>query len=401
MANADELKKYLKKFLLDNNHNGKTIMLSGAWGSGKTHFWQNEIEPPVKKVLEEDNRACVYVSLYGKESLKDIKSSVYLSANDENILSEGVRTFGVEALSAIKDSDFNVAKFVISLKNLKDTQKMNKGINRLKNGGIICFDDFERKSKDVDLNDLFGFISSLAFNLNCKVVIILNSDVFEGKEADVFRNVKEKTVNKLLYFEPTVEELFESIYNSDKKYGELDEHKETIKDTIIRTKELNARIYMQVLDNCLEWIQSDNDVDDKVIRVLVLSTFNFVLNHIVFDWNDVSEVYNNGSNNTVYLEKYFYKEIDFLDANLNNTFQVIAEMESDEEYPHNYPWNYMTSDEFINYLINTKKISSEVIEQNKTKIKALWKYGYELYYLNDCDEDTYNKIAKLVKTGIL
>ena len=245
MANADELKKYLKKFLLDNNHNGKTIMLSGTWGSGKTHFWQNEIEPSVKKALEEDNRACVYVSLYGKESLKDIKSSVYISANGKEIISKEVSTFGLDILSAIKDSDLKIAKMVNTGSGIIDKFKIKKGINRLKDGGIICFDDFERKSKDVDLNDLFGFISSLALNLNCKVVIILNSDVFEGKEADVFRNVKEKTVNKFFHFEPTVEELFESIYNSDKKYVELDEHKETIKDTITRTKELNARIYMQ------------------------------------------------------------------------------------------------------------------------------------------------------------
>ena len=398
MANADELKKYLKKFLLDNNHNGKTIMLSGTWGSGKTHFWQNEIEPSVKKALEEDNRACVYVSLYGKESLKDIKSSVYLSASGKEIISKEVSIFGFDILSVIKDSDLNIAKMVNIGAKIIDKSKIQKGINRLKDGGIICFDDFERKSKDVDLNDLFGFISSLALNLNCKVVIILNSDVFEGKEADVFRNVKEKTVNKFFHFEPTVEELFESIYNSDKKYGELDEHKETIMKTIKQTKELNARIYMQVLNNCLEWIQSNNDVDDKVIRVLVLSTFNFVLNHIVFDWND-SRI-EDGNN----FHKYRYKEIYFSDTALDEIFKKVTTNKKIATYPN----IFMTSEEFIKYIKEIKNISPKVIEQNKTKIKALWKYGYELYYLKhssyikfNIDEDTYNKIAKLVKTGIL
>ena len=45
------------------------------------------------------------------------------------------------------------------------------------------------KNEKLDTNFLFHF---------------LNSDVFEGKEAVIFRNVKEKTVNKFLNFSGTV-----------------------------------------------------------------------------------------------------------------------------------------------------------------------------------------------------
>lgn len=42
MANAKILKEYLvdenNGYLLDDNNNGKVIMLSGKWGSGKTFF---------------------------------------------------------------------------------------------------------------------------------------------------------------------------------------------------------------------------------------------------------------------------------------------------------------------------------------------------------------------------
>ncbi len=60
----------------------------------------------------------------------------------------------------------------------------------LVDGGIVCFDDFERKSKKIDLNDLFGFITQLSIDMNCKVVIILNSDVFKGEEARIFPKCK-------------------------------------------------------------------------------------------------------------------------------------------------------------------------------------------------------------------
>ena len=50
------LKEYLINeddgFLLNPDNNSKTIMLSGAWGAGKTHFWQNEIEPILSEKLK-------------------------------------------------------------------------------------------------------------------------------------------------------------------------------------------------------------------------------------------------------------------------------------------------------------------------------------------------------------
>ncbi len=273
MSTIEVLKEYLVGdggYLLNDLNNRKTIMLSGAWGSGKTHFWQNEIAPILTDSFKTDNRACTYVSLYGKESLKAIKQEVFLKASDEtDYLSGEVETFGIDALSSLEDSDANWAKIIKSFWDLNETRRGQKEQNRLKDGGLICFDDFERKSKKIDLNDLFGFISQLAIGLNCKVVIILNSDVFESEEANVFKTVKEKTVNKFFNFEPSIDELFDLIYQSNEKYRRLDNNRKDILDAIQETEELNARIYIQVLDNCLEWI--DKGYDDCP-RTLIWST---------------------------------------------------------------------------------------------------------------------------------
>lgn len=250
MTNTEKLKQYLLEgnnaFLLNTNNNGKTIMLSGVWGAGKTHFWQNEIEPKLKDKLRKDDKACVYVSLYGKESISEIKFEIFKEAYNaivnENIISKGASlmssltpSFGEKSLSDIFDK-----------LNKKAKESRSKEI--LDRGSVICLDDFERKSKSIDLNDLFGLISHLALSLKCKVIIILNSDVFEAEEAEMFKRVKEKTVNKFFYFEPTIDELFESIFK-DNKYDKLKDYKSKILDTIKETEELNARLYMQVLDN--------------------------------------------------------------------------------------------------------------------------------------------------------
>ena len=78
--------------------------------------------------------------------------------------------FGVNLdLSKIVDKSFE------KLEKVREEQKEEKTKTLLNSGAIICFDDFERKSKDIDLNDLFGFITNLTIEFDCKVVISLHS----------------------------------------------------------------------------------------------------------------------------------------------------------------------------------------------------------------------------------
>ncbi|CAA6811633.1 MAG: Unknown protein [uncultured Sulfurovum sp.] len=423
MSNKERLEKYLlkeKTFLLDDINNGKTIMISGAWGAGKTHFWKEEIEKEQKKIqkdgeevdkytTEEYNeglhsklkdKACVYVSLYGKASIESIELDIYMKAY-QNIV--GDADFVSKTCSVFTNVGKNLGNMAHKgaggafswIENLVDKDKFDKAGKYLENGGVICFDDFERKSKDIDLNDLFGFISQLALEYRCKVIIILNSDVFKGKEAEIFKNVKEKTVNKFLYFEPTIKELFDSI-TKDEKYSILDDYKSDILKAIEETEELNARIYMQVLDNCLEWLIVKESLDTKIVRVLTLGTFNFVLNHMVFDY--VTPINKNTSSMR---NDYTYKEINFTILTVNKVFRHIDDSKYTNGFMNNssVPRN-IKEKELIEFLLN-KGVDREYLEKNKKKIEALWKYGYRLYYVASVDKETYNEIAQFIKSGIL
>ncbi len=107
MTNTEKLKQYLLEkenaFLLNSNNNGKTIMLSGTWGAGKTHFWQNEIEPILSGKLKKENKACVYVSLYGKESISEVKFEIFKEAYNA-IVDEDIISKGASLLSSIAPS---------------------------------------------------------------------------------------------------------------------------------------------------------------------------------------------------------------------------------------------------------------------------------------------------------
>jgi len=309
-TNTEKLKDYLNNFLLNDRNNGKIVMLSGAWGAGKTHFWKEEIAKEQEKIekdnkeidkyskeeyktglhskLKDKNKACVYISLYGKTSIESIELDIFMKAykhivGDADIVSKTCSVFTNLGKNLGNIAYKGAGNAFTWLDNLIDKDKFNKAGEYLENGGIICFDDFERKSKNIDLNDLFGFISQLALEYKCKIVIILNSDVFQEEEAKVFSNVKEKTINKFLTFNPSKEELFEiifSLYQIDEKY------KEVLLKSILEMDILNARVYKNVFENFEELIEEYPDLTDSEIRFFVLSLINFNLTHRVFKFYD-------------------------------------------------------------------------------------------------------------------
>ncbi|TLP38485.1 P-loop NTPase fold protein [Arcobacter arenosus] len=397
MANQKELKDYLlgtrddKGYLRKDDNNNKVIMLSGKWGSGKTHFWQNVIEEELKKDLKDKSYS--YVSLYGKSTIEEIENDIFSqvffhSIGGENLVTKTTSTFTkyTKRYGKLASSFFDLSELVTALEEESKDNEKRIALERLNNGGIICFDDFERKSKEIDLNDLFGFITQLSLNFKCKIVIILNDDVFKGKEKEIFSSVKEKTVSKYLYYKPSIEELFGLIYNSNKKYKKLD--KDFVLKTIEETEELNARIYIQVLDNLLEWIEKvdDDQTEVEVLRCLILVNINFIIYHTMAEKKD-----------RYYIVKGFYN-LGF-DYNSNR----LVGMSGYKEF-NNF-------DEYINYvienLVNREKSQSEfrkkyqeLIEENITIFKSE-------FFINKWDIaegielDIFNKINNFIETGIL
>ncbi|NVJ54351.1 MAG: hypothetical protein HWD90_11695 [Campylobacteraceae bacterium] len=172
MANQKVLEEYLvgskTSYLRSDDNNGKVIMLSGKWGSGKTHFWQDKIaREELKKELKKKREVYAYISLYGKSSIEEIEndifSQVYYDAiGGKNFVTNGFSTF------TKRMKRFGSKKIANGLREEQEDNIERVALSRLNNGGIICFDDFERKSKEIDLNDLFGFITQLSLNFGVR-----------------------------------------------------------------------------------------------------------------------------------------------------------------------------------------------------------------------------------------
>jgi len=422
MSNQKRLKEYLvgeNGYLKSDISSGKVIMLSGKWGSGKTHFWKNIIATDeFKAELNKKNSAYSYISLYGKSSIEEIENDIfgqiYFSAiGGENVVTKTFSTF--TKYSKRYGNLFSTFDFSKLADGLEEEQKDNKeriALERLKNEAIICFDDFERKSKDIDLNDLFGFITQLALNFKCKIVIILNDDVFEGEEKKIFSSVKEKSVSKFLKYKPNIKDLFDSIFDTNERYIVLVEHKELILKTIEETEELNARIYIQVLDNLFEWISYKKPSSEKSIKFLILVNINFIKNHLIlysFFFPDKKGVkvlkestdFQKGMETSLFLncEIEIPKQINLvIDSgitnieNLINRINIRKDKESVATATTQIVDNRQQLNEFITY--NKNLIESILFFRKLHSEELLEKYNKE-------ESEIFNEISNFIKTGIL
>ncbi|OCL88185.1 P-loop NTPase fold protein [Arcobacter porcinus] len=405
MTNQEIIKEYLigeNGYLKSNISNHKIIMLSGKWGSGKTFFWKDKI---IENLNNEKDKKIPnhYISLYGKKSIQEIENEIFLkifesvdsfeskekavelSKNVVNLFSSfssAINFFGVNLdISKVSDKPFD------KLENILKNKKLEKTVEYLNSGAIICFDDFERKSKDIDLNDLFGFITQLTLNFSCKVVIILNDDAFEDGDKTIFSNVKEKSVSKYIKYEPTTKELFEIIFGNE-SYKKLDEYKELILKTIQETDILNARIYIQILDNLIEWIANNQDKNNNTLRSLILVNINFILYHTILcsikiNLNEIKYVYHIDTEIRTNFN-FFY--LDYIST--NNTF-----LDFKMELKNKIKTKKESLDEVV-------RIDLKFIEDNILIFKSIY-FANKLDIGRGIDDDTFTKINKFIETGIL
>ncbi|WP_227062547.1 KAP family P-loop domain protein [Acinetobacter pittii] len=188
------------KELLENNirneKNGTAIAITGSLGIGKTFFWRSFLDKQLsdERVYKNDNvfnRKYAYVSLFGLESLSDLRTQIYSSIESYH-------------------SSIEIPKWIKSLPSIfKDTRITQLGINapvklidslmfaQVKDA-IICFDDFERMSNKLDVKDVMGLANYLKLEKNCQIILILDEDKTETENKRKYGDYKEKLIDETI-----------------------------------------------------------------------------------------------------------------------------------------------------------------------------------------------------------
>lgn len=239
---------------------GAVCLLSGPWGCGKSYLWFNDVLPRLEEY------SAITISLFGLDSIdtlkkqlmnkclvlrgKSIKNGKVKDAlsGSGTLLQEGFKT-------VLKGADSFFGTNVLSW-NLDPLQLVDEKL-------IVCFDDFERMSPKVDLEEVLGLINFLAEHKKCNVLIIMHEEALHNREdtyANTMETYKERVVDCYLLAEANIEssfDLFTSQYEANgKAYSYLMENKQAIIQTMVVAKCNNLRTLKKILEVISEIILS-------------------------------------------------------------------------------------------------------------------------------------------------
>lgn len=261
----------------------RVLCISGKWGVGKTHSW-NEIIKKTKKDKDLDlhRTKYAYVSLFGIKDVDDIYQTIFINTEqlrnkpEEDSFKKWLinKIYSLRIMSFIKEAanHENAIPWVSSFGSLVRT-----GMSLLVRNMIICIDDIERKGKNISIVEIMGIADQLRETRNCTVVILLNEDNLNEDDRNHFLQYSEKTIDIKMIFTQ------EPIKAADIAFNEEDTilkilHKASVELGITNIRVLEkAKYYAQKLQLLTIDIKN-KDLIEKIFRSLLLFCWS-VLSH--------------------------------------------------------------------------------------------------------------------------
>ena len=209
MANVANLEKKLLELI--NIEDSFAIALTGEWGIGKTHFWNNFYKKyhehfKVKKIA--------YVSLFGIDSLDALKFEIAIksySASQSGDNLSGIKKVFQNTIEAVDLPKIEGSGIALSLSK----SMITSAISNMVNNTLICIDDIERISDKLDIKDVMGLVNYLNLEKNCKVIILLH----EGEADKKFHEYKEKVFDEVLVLSESISIIKDDIVANEELFS--------------------------------------------------------------------------------------------------------------------------------------------------------------------------------------
>lgn len=315
--NTEELNKHIKNYL-ENDKTNSAIMLTGAWGSGKSYYVKNKLTP---YLWECGKHKCAAVSLYGITSLSDLSKAIfwelqfskkaYLKKQKSKPENDKVKKtwfsrickkgkswgwlavgFGktlLKGLAKTKDIDLDI--------NEKDLERVYKSVDT--NGTLVILEDLERSS--IDIIEVLGFVNNLVEQDGVKVLLVANEEeIIQCEDKEIkdtkgktkkesaptektkeYLRKKEKTISDTLVFEQTQEIALKNIIHLhfDKNLSNAlteDEYIADIVNVLSTVKSNNLRSVMFACQKTSDLIKLyEKSLDVNFIKFLLCSNIAF------------------------------------------------------------------------------------------------------------------------------
>jgi hypothetical protein len=203
-AHNREVERALKEYCSFPHPQDFAVMLSGPWGSGKTHFIRSIASNLVPRERRSSNSRPLYISLYGVKDVAEIADQLFQQAHPVlgHKATRFVAAFIQGALKATVKFD---AALALEATGTIPSVNLSDIINNAK-GRVIIFDDFERAS--LCPREILGYINPFVEHDGCKVIIV--ADEQNISKDDDYRKRKEKTIGNTLEYRSDLNSGFSS-----------------------------------------------------------------------------------------------------------------------------------------------------------------------------------------------
>jgi len=355
------------------------ILLTGSWGSGKTFF--------IKEYINRSDENILYISLNGLETLDDlyylIVESKYLKDKKDKISLGALKS--INHISKIVASDKEEVELNIDIDNLL---KFNEKT-------ILIFDDIERVSKKIEINDLLGFIfREFIEKMDAKVILVANEEEIFAKwiENNEYQKIKEKLIGKTFEIQSDIDKAYDNFTKDLIESREiLNKYKDIILDIHRTSRYNNLRILKQsVYEFNRLYSILDNEIknEEKIVKKFLIE---FVINSIE---------YKKSNPNIELFESNHFSKDDFD----NRSIFIDKDIEEEPLWKRLYNNQYKSDNEFNNNILkaikNLKKrdLLDDIKEVGELKhIIAILLWGYNNRF--NIIIKTYNSLEDIIKNG--
>jgi hypothetical protein len=233
---------------LQSKETDYAIMINGEWGCGKTYYIRNILADKIKQIAsfvptsDTTNQKfkpyeLVYVSLYGISDVNAIYDRILASLFPilQNKLVSTLKTVSSRLCKSINIDGFS-----------NEEKKLLESFIGIPRNKVLCFDDLERISSHLDIQEVLGFLNTYTEQQKLKVFIICN----ENKVQEEYKDFKEKTIRFTYKFQASISEVYDNIIsNQEEKYQQfLNKNKHIVLQIFDAAKYCNLRTLRFVIE---------------------------------------------------------------------------------------------------------------------------------------------------------
>lgn len=222
----------------------EVLCIRGKWGVGKTYAWNQYLKTGATNKISMDRYA--YVSLFGLNSLDEVRYALFESTIDLSDLADGPNAKSLARAYAWVRKNCrklpSVAGKIPKIREFVDSSA--RALFFLVRNQIVCLDDLERAGEGLSVKDLLGMALYLKEQRRCKVVLLLNDEEMEEETKKHFDKQLEKVADIRFRFSPTPQEA------SDIVFPPIDDKSRNLRQNCIALGITNVRILKRIEAIC-------------------------------------------------------------------------------------------------------------------------------------------------------